>query len=226
MIRAVVFDLWNTLVVNPGGSPFQQIAALLTPEQQQHFADLQRDGMTRSYLGAGAFLGAWRDRLGLSVDQMEAMISVFHSAEREAQLFPDAVDAVTRTGALARVALLSNTQSFNMGLLDALGLANQFRVMGISSELGFLKPDPSAFEAIRIQLALFPGELALVGDSWRDDVEGALNAGWTAIWLNCKAKPRPPHDPDAELVEIPDLSFVPAVIERLQAGARCSTCLG
>ena len=74
-------------------------------------------------------------------------------------------------------------------------------------------------------MGLFPGDLVMVGDSWRDDVEGALNAGWTAIWINHEGLPRPAVDPGAELVELPNLQRVPEVIERLQAGARCSTCL-
>lgn len=226
MIRAVVFDLWNTLVVNPGGNPFQKIAAGLAPEQLKNFPDMQRDGMTRIYPDAEAFVNTWRDRLGLSDDQTKGIISVFQEAEQEAQLFPDAMEAITRTSALARVALLSNTQSFNMGLLEGLGVESRLRVKGLSSELGFLKPELAAFETMRGKLSLFPGELAIVGDSWRDDVEGALNAGWTAIWLNRGGKPRPQHPQEAELVEIPDLSVLPGVIERLQAGARCSTCLG
>jgi putative hydrolase of the HAD superfamily len=79
---------------------------------------------------------------------------------------------------------------------------------------------------VQRKLGLFPGELAMVGDSWRDDITGALEAGWTAIWVNRKGVPRPPHPDDADLVEIPDLAPVPRLIDNLQAGARCSTCLG
>jgi putative hydrolase of the HAD superfamily len=226
MIRAVVFDLWNTLVHNPGGNPFQRVATLLTPDQCGKFEELQRDGMTRCYPNAETFVGAWEHDLQLSAHQKEGLISAFKLSEGDAQLYPEVMEALARTRPLGRVAILSNTQSFSLGLLDVLGLSEQFRVKGISAELGFLKPDAGAFEAMQKQLGLFPGELAMVGDSWSDDVEGALNAGWTAIWVNRKGKPRPTHAPDAELVELADLSLVPEIIERLQAGARCSTCLG
>lgn len=226
MIRAVVFDLWNTLVHSPGGNPFQRVASLLTPEQCLKFPELQRDGMTHRYPDAEAFVATWRHDLGLSPDQQEGMVSIFRLSEEDARLYPEAMDSIARVKALGRVALLSNTQNFSLGLLNALGLSTQFRVKGISAELGFLKPDPGAFVAMQKKLGLFPGELAMVGDSWSDDVEGALDAGWTALWVNRKGRPRPGYAPDAELVEIADLSLVPEVIERLQAGARCSTCLG
>ncbi|MBL0313953.1 MAG: HAD family hydrolase [Holophagaceae bacterium] len=226
MIRAVVFDLWNTLVHSPGGNPFQRAAVLLDHGQRERFADLQRDGMIRVYPDAETFISAWEQELRLSGDQKEGMISIFKRSEGDAQLYPEAMESLVHTRSLCRTAMLSNTQSFSLGLLDALGLSGQFRVKGISAELGFLKPEPGAFEGMQKKLGLFPGELAMVGDSWSDDVEGALNAGWTALWVNRTGKPRPGHAPDAELVEIPNLSFVPEIIERLQAGARCSTCLG
>jgi FMN phosphatase YigB (HAD superfamily) len=59
-----------------------------------------------------------------------------------------------------------------------------------------------------------------------DDVEGALAAGWTAIWVNREAKPRPAHDPEAPVYEVRSLDRVPELIQGLQAGMRCPTCLG
>lgn len=226
MIRAVVFDLWNTLVYSPGENPFQRVGTLLAPGHSGKLPDMQRDGMTRAYADAEAFIAAWDKELHFSPGQKEGLIAIFKRSEEEVKLYPETLEILARTRSLARVAMLSNTQSFSLGLLDSLGLSTHFRVKGISAELGFLKPELGAFEAVQKKLGLFPGELAMVGDSWSDDVEGALNAGWTALWVNRKGKPRPDHAPDAELVEIADLSLVPEVIERLQAGARCSTCLG
>jgi len=226
MIRAVVFDLWNTLAHSRGGNPFQRAKALLQPVQLEVFAAFQRDAMTRPYADRAAFFAAWREKLGLEAAQQAALSEAFALAESEAELFPDAAEALQGTRALARLALLSNTQSFDLGLLDRLGLSEAIRVRGLSAELGAVKPEPEAFDALAKRLGLFPGNLAMVGDSWEDDIEGALAAGWTAIWINRGGKPRPDHDPEAELVELPDLRQVPGVVERLQAGYRCSTCLG
>lgn len=226
MIRAVVFDLWNTLARSRGGSPFQRAKALLRPDQLQAFGAFQRDAMTRAYADRGAFFGAWRDRMGLDAAQQAELSEAFAAAEAEAELFPEAARALEGARALARLALLSNTQSFDLQLLDRLGLSDAIRVRGLSAELGAVKPEPEVFDALARRLGLFPGNLIMVGDSWGDDIEGALAAGWTAIWINRAGKPRPEHDPEAELVELPDLSQVPGVVERLQAGYRCSTCLG
>ena len=226
MIKAVIFDLWNTLVFSPGGSPFQRLKGLLRPEQRPMHAALRRDGMTRPYGATEAFLAAWRDRIGLDGAQEAAMLRAFERAGEEAQCFPEAAEAVDAVRALGRVGLLSNTQDFGLELLDRLGITARIRLRLLSAELGTLKPEPQAFAAVQRRLGLFPGDLAMVGDSWTDDIEGALAAGWTAIWVNREGAPRPDHDPEAQLVEVPSLAEVPEVIRRLQAGARCSTCLG
>jgi putative hydrolase of the HAD superfamily len=226
MIRAVVFDLWNTLVRSEHGDPFKHLLRLLSPEQVPLYAELRRDAMGHPHPNAEAFLDDWKDRLGLSPAQMRDMADVFRTAAGDAEWFPEALRTVRETRRLARVALLSNTQSFDLAFLERLQLTELLPVRMLSAEMRQLKPSAGAFEAVQRRLGLFPGELAMVGDSWRDDVTGALEAGWTAVWVNRAGAPRPPHDPDAQLVEIPDLAPVPELIERLQAGARCSTCLG
>ncbi len=226
MIRAVVFDLWNTLVHSGGGDPFRHLHALMTEAQRPFFAQFKRDAMDRPHADARTLLERWRPCLELSEAQFQAMGEIFRSAVEDTECFPETADALRATRDLARIALLSNTQSFDLGFLERLEPTRLIPHRFLSAETGFLKPEPGAFETVQKRLRLFPGELAMVGDSWNDDVQGALEAGWTVLWLNREGRPRPDHDPEAELVEIADLGAVPGAIARLQAGARCSTCLG
>ena len=226
MIRAVVFDLWNTLVFSPAGRPFQRMEELRHQDQVERVGGLARDGMIRPYPSVQAFLEAWREPGGLDEAQVEAMALAFLDSGEQAQCFKGSPEAVAAVRDLARVALLSNTQTFGLELLDRLGIAERIRVRMLSAEIGALKPEPAAFEAVQRRLGLFPGNLAMVGDSWKDDVEGALEAGWTAIWVNREGQPRPPHDSDALIYEVRDLSYLPELIQGLQEGMRCPTCLG
>lgn len=226
MVRAVVFDLWNTLVHSRGGDPFRHLNALMTEAQRPFFPQFKRDAMDKLHGDADALLERWRPCLELTEAQFAAMAEVFRQGVEDTECFPETREALLATRAIARVGLLSNTQSFDLGFLERLGLTELIPARFLSAETGFLKPEAGAFETVQKKFGLFPGQLAMVGDSWNDDVQGALAAGWTVLWLNREGRPRPEHDPDAELVEIPDLAAVPTVIERLQAGARCSTCLG
>lgn len=226
MIRAVVFDLWNTLVRSQDGSPFRRIQPLVRPDQAPRMDEFMWDSMLRPFPDCGSFLAAWREELSLDEAQVEALRRVFSAAASDAELFPESLEVLDATRSLARTALLSNTQAFDMGLLEDLGLTGRLRPRVLSAELGLLKPDPRAFLAVQERLGLFPGEIAMVGDSWRDDVAGSLAAGWTAIWVNREGAPMPVPEPEGEVVAVPDLRPVPGIIRRLQEGARCSTCLG
>ncbi len=226
MIRAVVFDLWNTLVFSPAGSPFQRLKELLRPEQEHLYPALVRDGMVLPHTSVRAFLEAWEGTASLDEAQMTAMARAFLEAGEQAVSFPEATEAIGAVRDLARVALLSNTQIFGLELLDRLGISECIRTRVLSAEIGALKPEPAAFEAVQRKVGLFPGNLAMVGDSWTDDVIGAAAAGWTAIWVNREAKPRPAHDPELPIYEVRSLARVPELIQGLQEGLRCPTCLG
>lgn len=58
----------------------------------------------------------------------------------------------------------------------------------VSEDLGAAKPEPETFRRVEAAMSLEEakqaGELYYIGDSWRNDIEGAAGAGWRAIWLN------------------------------------------
>lgn len=57
------------------------------------------------------------------------------------------------------------------------------------------KPDPSLFQQAARRLAMDPAAILHVGDSVREDVEGARSAGMKARWLKRRpSAPEPPHD--------------------------------
>jgi putative hydrolase of the HAD superfamily len=199
---------------------------LLRPDQADFFPALVRDGMLRPYASVQEFLEAWKERGHLEDAQMEAMAQAFQEAGAQAECFPGTPEVVGAVRDLARVALLSNTQTFGLEMLDRLGIAERIRTRMLSAEIGALKPEPAAFEAVQRKLGLFPGNLAMVGDSWTDDMLGAVNAGWTAIWVNREAKPRPGLHLESPIYEVRGLEHVPDLIRGLQEGMRCPTCLG
>ena len=54
----------------------------------------------------------------------------------------------------------------------------------ISQDIGFEKPDSNAFLAVTNKLNVLPKECLFIGDSYKNDVLGALNVGMSAIFLN------------------------------------------
>ena len=50
-------------------------------------------------------------------------------------------------------------------------------------EVGTGKPRRAVFDLVRASLRA-EGPLLMVGDSWERDVVGALDAGWSAVWVS------------------------------------------
>jgi putative hydrolase of the HAD superfamily len=57
-------------------------------------------------------------------------------------------------------------------------------VIIISEEIGVAKPDPRAFDSALRQLDCPANRAVMVGDSWNNDIIGAVAVGMKAVWLN------------------------------------------
>ncbi|PTU86821.1 HAD family hydrolase [Staphylococcus pasteuri] len=58
----------------------------------------------------------------------------------------------------------------------------------ISQNIGYEKPNPEAFLNVMSNLNVNPEECLFIGDSFKNDVLGALNVNMTAIWLTNSEK--------------------------------------
>lgn len=224
MIQAVVFDLWNTLVFNPRGNPFDALK-LVTHNPTE--ADMFEHHVMRTAYGS---LGEARQKgpalVFRSSESEKNWTHDFEASDTEVTLFEDSLLCLQEATSLVRLGLLTNTQSFGLNFLGRLGLSEKIPYRFISADLGLAKPDPNIFNYAQKSLGLFPGDLVMVGDTWNDDIEGALAAGWSAIWLNRKGQRAPRQDLGPDFAEINSLEALPSVIRNLQAGLRCAQCLG
>ena len=79
--------------------------------------------------------------------------------------------------------VLSNFDSRIYSVLQAFGLAEFFRSVTISTEVGAAKPDRHIFAAALAKHNCFPSDAWHIGDSFKEDYQAAQNAGLQAIWL-------------------------------------------
>lgn len=73
--------------------------------------------------------------------------------------------------------------------LRTTGLDRHIQRMVISDEIGIQKPDPRIFHYAEQEIGAKPEEIIMIGDNPDNDIQGALDAGWKAIYYNWKAKP-------------------------------------
>ena len=114
---------------------------------------------------------------------------------------PGAEELLRRAVSMGPVALVTNGPPDIQRLkLEQTGLAEQFSAVVISGELGVGKPDPEVFLRTVRSFGVEPSEAVMVGDSWERDVEGAVAAGLSAVWIS-HGRETPRSDPAVRVAE-------------------------
>ena len=229
-IKAVVFDMYQTLVQDPSGQwrhSFKSISEEqelgITAEQlwqgwhesEEQFRLRRTDPSLpfQTYFDAwaGGFRMAFKD-LGVPGDADAATTRFFADLSRR-QPFPETKQAVTEIQRSYRTAVLSNADDgFLLPNLELLDL--EFET-ALSSEMArSYKPQPALFLGMLDRLSLSPDETVYVGDRHYEDVHGASAVGMNAVWIDRSDRglrddlPPPAH-------RVSSLSELPGLIETI-----------
>ncbi len=205
MIRAVLFDAGATLL-HPS-PPVEEVYARELAADGVRFEapDLGR-ALARAWeevhaettpdryggvRGEQAFWRAFLNRVRGSVDGGAVSEACFDRLARHFRdpgswaIYPDvagALDALASRG--LALGIVSNWDSHLPALLDALDLTRRFPAILVSAIEETGKPDAEIFRRACSRLGRLPGECLHVGDSLREDYEGARAAGLHALLLD------------------------------------------
>lgn len=114
-----------------------------------------------------------------------------------------------------KVGLISNNSSNDVvfKVLSKLNMTKYFDIILTSEGFGVRKPYPGIFLYALKKLNIeFPESSVFVGDSIKHDINGARNAGMTAILLNKFRSSKKTHSVDFMIKEIKDL---PVILDRI-----------
>lgn len=100
-------------------------------------------------------------------------------------IYPDTLPFLTRCRQQnIPLGILSNFDTRIHAVLKALDLRDYFDSVTISTEVGAAKPNPAIFQAALAKHDCRPEQAWHIGDSWKEDYEGAQTTGIWAIWLD------------------------------------------
>jgi HAD superfamily hydrolase (TIGR01509 family) len=183
-VRAVVFDLYGTLV-HLRDPVFQRGIARRVGAARRDWVDFLRDVLVvRDYPDRAGFVGAVLERFPTD-DPETARADATAMLERElasAELEPAAravLGFLRRRG--LKLGLLTNSGSPFREPFDRAGLAELFDAVVFSCELGAKKPAPRAYEAVARALGVAPAETLVIGDSLANDVRTPRELGFRAL---------------------------------------------
>jgi len=127
------------------------------------------------------------------------------------KLFPETQVTLDRLRSQGvELGIISNFDSRLFAVLRGLGIAQSFDTVTISSLARAAKPSARIFQLAIDKHAVDPDEALHVGDSLRDDAEGATKAGLNALLLDRRDRHRGAHVPT-----IRTLDEVPAYLTSL-----------
>lgn len=234
-IRAVLFDAGATLlypdppVEEVYARVFADDGAQFSPERlrdalAETWVEIQRDNRGDRYGGVRGEPAFWRDFLtrvrslldggGISDEAFGSLASHFRRAEAW-RVYPDVLPTLERLAESGvALAVVSNWDSYLPRLLELSGLSPFFRTVSVSAIEGTGKPAPEIFRRTCERLAIETGHALHVGDSLREDFDGARGAGLSALLLDRQDR----HPGMADRIR--SLSEIPEVLIRSAPSAR------
>jgi putative hydrolase of the HAD superfamily len=213
-IRGICLDLWNTLAftdVSP--NPIVALAAAFGLHGEPGWRKtIERAMMTRRMTGISEAIDAIAGATGrwpAAGSARRDLVLMWGRANNRNRLYPDAMAALRAlrrppAPRSLRIGILSNTQSFDLDFVRREGIESAVDAICLSCDCGLLKPDPQIYRHAAGRMGLPPEQMLMVGDSPRDDVEGARQAGWRAVLLD-RAAPAPAAGTVGDLTELPAL---------------------
>lgn len=205
--KAVFFDVDDTLYDHliPLRSALQESAGL--PNEMpyediyyrfRYYSDLLSEEKNLSAIPEEESLADMRRRrfmlalaeFGVFLNETEAEAAQRAYVDRQFQIQPflgamELIEKLTQSGII--VGLITNGPAeHQQKKLKALQVERYIpeNLIFVSGGVGYAKPDVRLFEHVNVITRTSPEHSYYVGDSWRNDVVGAMSAGWTVLWFN------------------------------------------
>jgi HAD superfamily hydrolase (TIGR01549 family) len=230
LIKAVTFDLWNTLIEDRDYTDFRVKTLENALNKIGHTISLS--SIKEIYVLAHIHVhNVWRkenykfvtaeERLDYILDKLSIQIPKGLRAEvlmqfKQAALLdpprltPDALETLRFAASKYRVGLISDSGITPGTFLRKILLGHQvlkyFDYSVFSDENGFNKPHKTMFKKMLSGLGVKPHEAVHVGDLLQTDVTGAKASGMKAIWLNKTGiEEAGQYKPDCQIRELADV---------------------
>ena len=109
--------------------------------------------------------------------------------EKNWQVFDDTVEVLEKLKNKYKLGIITNGDGIQQRQkMENTRLNNYFSEIIISSEVGASKPKKEIFEIACKKIKEDPKNCLMIGDIYKLDIEGAVNTGLNAIWINRKNK--------------------------------------
>jgi putative hydrolase of the HAD superfamily len=231
MIKAVTYDLWNTLVHNRNYGEFRLPALKrILGENGYSFEDsVVEDAYLGGFRHSARVIRSENHR---HVEPKEIVSEVLRLLGVEdsdlidelALMYEDSIMCDPPKLKEGVFEALEYTKKYKVGLVSVTGVSpgrlvrgvmrgygilDYFESLSFSDEVKWVKPNVKLYLHATEALGVAPKETVHVGDSMKGDIVGAIDAGMKVIWVKTKEQPKiEGYEPDGvitSLLELPDV---------------------
>lgn len=209
MTRAVLFDLDDTLFDHRGSARAALTAVHATFASdvdfrafEQHHAHYLEEMHLEVLAGRATLDDARRERfrrvfaaLGVRLDPADAhrVAAAYRDGyARRREAMEGAVDLLAYLHRAVPLGIVTNNLlDEQRDKLDVCGLTPYIDALIASEDVGVSKPHRGIFDIALERVGVTSAEAVMVGDSWPNDIAGAVAAGIRAVWFNPDRRPQP-----------------------------------
>ena len=208
MIKAVTYDLWNTLVHNRNYGEFRlpSLKKILAENGYKFEDSVVEEAYLGGFRHSGHLIRTQDHRhvepceivsevlrlLGVEGDDMvEELSTMYQDAFMcdPPSLKEGVFEALDYTRKY-KVGLVSVTGvspgRLVRGVMESHGILDYFDTLSFSDEVKWVKPNVKLYHHASDALGVTPEEVVHIGDSMKGDIVGAKKAGMKAIWVKTK----------------------------------------
>ena len=206
-MRAVIFDLWNTIAVWP-----EDLWAETRPRVAEHLGLSAEEFESRWYgelahMRETGPMGAVLALFDLSADDAERVTALRREVTRKGLVpVPGAVETIAalRERGL-KTGLITVCSEDVVNLWEETDFHGLFDAEVFSAAVGLRKPDPEIYRIALEKLGVAAEDAVFVGDGANDELAGAERVGMTAVGVDSPTGELPADWAGLRIRELPEL---------------------
>lgn len=194
MIKAIIFDCWDTLIFTQSDKPhlFSIFAERIgrSIQDYEYLKVFEKHFMLEKHSDLKVPIKRLLIELNIAYTEklIEELEKILEDTFKSQKDFPE-IGLLNELKKRYKLGLITNTfyQSFK-GLEEKFNMSKLFTIILKSYEIEILKPDPRVFEIMINRLNVNKNEAVMVGDSLKDDIEAAERFGIKGVLIDRKNK--------------------------------------
>jgi len=192
MIRAIIFDLWNTLFVLNLPHHVMRIAELFNMELNDSFFEryCKHTNLSPSRDLRSQAQNLLREfQINVSEESINAVVKALTITSEEISEYPETFEVLKELKKDYKIGLLTNVEPQLFDVFSEKYRPQEFFDAIVTSfDMGAVKPDKIMFQTILEKLGENRDTVVMVGDSFKSDIRGAENFGITAYLIDRENK--------------------------------------